>query len=518
VPFALAVAASLLAIVALPVALDRGITNAFRRLQPGARGTPLQTLIVWNLLLLAALVLLAPRVTRRALERHGEWVVRDLAPAPAADAVGRAARWVGSHLPNSRDPAAPPPPSSPSSPPAPPPPPLPPGASAAPAPPPAPPASAGEPANSAAPPAPPAAADHDLASDEVFAARAPSVVNVYALYRAAGAGKGAVARSLVAAAPGVVVGPEGLVVTLESAVRDAASLAVALAPGRWTSPVEVLAVDRARGLALVKAPAEGATPAPLADAQSLGVGERVVAIVAPPGLAAAPGEAVVGALRDGPAGSLVQVRPLAADPVDGPLFDLRGRLVGLGPAKADARAATGGPAALSVKHVHDLLALPRTSRRLEPWPETVGVEGLRLEGEELSAGERAQVGEALKLWSAAVDACVAQAGETTHLTFTLAAPPPGLDVGAALAKAPPQVTSGLGAEGERCAERGLAPVHAAIVRALLHERGEGGDVAAPLSLSFLTKLSPKEGETRPRALFTHYVLKPRKAPPPEGTP
>ncbi|HEU4538765.1 MAG TPA: serine protease, partial [Polyangiaceae bacterium] len=348
------------------------------------------------------------------------------------------------------------------------------------------------------------------------AARAPPVVTVFVLYRGAEAAKGAAARPLVGTAPGVVVGAEGLVVTLEAALRDASSAVVGLSGGRWTSPVELLAADKVRGLALLKVPIEGLAAAPLADAQRLGVGERVVAVSAAPGLPLAMGEAVVAALREGASGALVQVRPLAADPVEGPLFDLRGRLVGLGPAKAEGRGA--GPAAVSVKHVRELLALERAPRRLEPWPETAGVDELRLEGDELSAEERKQLGGVMRLWSAAIAPCAAAAGETTHLTLTVAAPAPGVDPAAALAKTPPQITSGLGAEGDRCVDKGLLPFHAALMRILLRERSEGGGPTVPVTLSFRTNLSPREGETRPRALQTHYVLKPRKAAPNEPAP
>ncbi|HEU4537027.1 MAG TPA: hypothetical protein VFS00_23055, partial [Polyangiaceae bacterium] len=99
VPYGLAITAVLLAVVVAPLAIDRGVTGAFRRLQPGARGTPLQTFVVWNLLLLAAMVLLAPRASRRALERYGDWMVRGVLPEPVPGAVARMARWLGSHLP-----------------------------------------------------------------------------------------------------------------------------------------------------------------------------------------------------------------------------------------------------------------------------------------------------------------------------------------------------------------------------------------------------------------------------------
>ncbi|MCU0684853.1 MAG: S1C family serine protease [Polyangiaceae bacterium] len=536
VPYGLAIAATLFAVVIAPLAIDRGVTGAFRRLQPGARGTPLQTFVVWNLLLLAAMVLLAPRASRRALEHYGDWLVRGVLPEPVPGAVARAARWLGSHLPGNDGlpplplpaPSTAPPAPSPSAS-------VGPSASVAPAAPagsevppppastpapeasaPAPEGSTPSPVASAAPAASGADLGHDLGADEVFAARSTAVVTVFALYQKADAPKGAPARPLVGAAPGVVVGGEGLVVTLESVLRDASSAVVGLSGGRWSSPVELLATDRARGLVLLKVPLEGLSASPLADAQRLGVGERVVAIAAPTGLPPAMGEAVVAALREGASGALVQVRPLAADPVEGPLFDLRGRLIGLGPAKAEGRGA--GPAAVSVKHVHELLALARTPRRLEPWPETAGVDELRLEGDELSADERTQITGVMKLWSAAVAGCAAAAGETTHVTLTLGVPAAGVDPAVMLAKTPPQITSGLGPEGDRCVDKGLLPFHAALMRILLRERGEGGGPTVPLTLSFRTNLSPREGETRPRALLTHYVLKPRKAAPAEAAP
>jgi S1-C subfamily serine protease len=520
VPYGLTIVLALLGVVIAPLAIDRGITGAFRKLQPEARGTPAQTFVVWNLLLFTACVLLAPRATRNALEHHGNWLVRGVLPDSISGAFLKMTRWAASNLPGDPPPAATAPPPKPPAP-----------SAQAPASSPAPARSqapTAEPVASVAPapPAPEASApkpvassepdvDHDLSTDEVFAARHAAVVTIFALYRGADAQKDAL-RPLVATAPGVVVGADGLVVTFEPLVRDASSLVVGLDGARWSSPVEVLVADKARGLALVKVPLEGLSAAPLADAQKLGVGERVVAIVASPGLKASAGEAVVGALREGPGGSLVQVRPLAADPVDGPLFDLRGRLVGLGPAKAEGRAV--GPSALSVKHVHELLAQPRAPRRLEPWPEASGVEGLRLEGDELSARERAQIGDALKLWTASIDACTARAGEASHLTLTLAPPAPGADVAAALAKAPPQITSGLGAEGDRCVEKRLQAFHAAVVRALLHERNEAGGPTVPLTLSYQTNLSPREGETKPRTLSVHYVIKARKPDPAEGAP
>ena len=61
----------LLLCVLLPLLLERRLTRAFRHLQPNAQGMFFQTLAIVNGVWLAALVLLAPRFVRSALEQRG---------------------------------------------------------------------------------------------------------------------------------------------------------------------------------------------------------------------------------------------------------------------------------------------------------------------------------------------------------------------------------------------------------------------------------------------------------------
>jgi len=101
----------------------------------------------------------------------------------------------------------------------------------------------------------------------------PSVVTI------AAAGRGPVAS---AGGSGIVVSADGLILTTAVVAATDTTYAILLADQHETT-ARVVASDAARGLVVLRAEATGLTPARLATADSLTVGQRVVAVGSPLG-------------------------------------------------------------------------------------------------------------------------------------------------------------------------------------------------------------------------------------------
>ncbi len=165
----------------------------------------------------------------------------------------------------------------------------------------------------------------------------PVVVNIH-VFRAAPADKPqASATATVPRESGVgsgfVVAPNGIILTNRHVVLDADKISVRFADKREL-PARVLGVDPLTDVAVLKVEADHLATATLGDSTQLEVGQWVLAIGAPLGLERTATQGIISALgRSLPSDSYVPFIqtdvPINPGNSGGPLFDLRGRVVGI---------------------------------------------------------------------------------------------------------------------------------------------------------------------------------------------
>jgi S1-C subfamily serine protease len=166
----------------------------------------------------------------------------------------------------------------------------------------------------------------------------PSVVQLRVM------GRGGRGREAGGAGSGVVITPDGFVLTSAHVLGKATSGVATLSDGREL-PFDVAGTDGLSDLGLVRVRGDGLTAAELGDAEHLRIGELVVAVGSPMGLAGSVTAGVVSALdRSLPARSGEMVRVVenviqtdaALNPGNsgGALADRRGRVIGINTAVA----------------------------------------------------------------------------------------------------------------------------------------------------------------------------------------
>ena len=166
----------------------------------------------------------------------------------------------------------------------------------------------------------------------------PSVVQLRVM------GRGGRGREAGGAGSGVVITPDGFVLTSAHVLGKATSGVATLSDGREL-PFDVAGTDGLSDLGLVRVRGDGLTAAELGDSEHLRIGELVVAVGSPMGLAGSVTAGVVSALdRSLPArsGSTVRVvenviqTDAALNPGNsgGALADRRGRVIGINTAVA----------------------------------------------------------------------------------------------------------------------------------------------------------------------------------------
>lgn len=170
---------------------------------------------------------------------------------------------------------------------------------------------------------------------------------------------------------GVLIDRDGMLVTNAHVVADAQAIHVRTPEGD-DIPARVVGTDPDTDLALVKiADPAGLTPAPLGDSDAVRVGDWVLAIGNPLGLHHTVTAGIISAKARGDGSGLEFLQTDAAiNPGNsgGPLFDLRGRVIGINTAiLSESRGNVGLNFAIPANTLKDILPQLRLGRVRHAW-------------------------------------------------------------------------------------------------------------------------------------------------------
>src|SRR5581483_839022 len=163
---------------------------------------------------------------------------------------------------------------------------------------------------------------------------------------------------------GFVVDPRGYVLTHDRIAEGEGMLQVTLADGRRLAVRQVWR-DRLAGVALLKVDVDGVPALPLGSSAELRVGDRAIALAAPPGSRATPRWVTIRATGAAVGGDLAFDIPLDPASAGTPLLDPRGRVVGIAATDPGASDGGAGGRAIPIDRVKPLLRRTRAGGTIE---------------------------------------------------------------------------------------------------------------------------------------------------------
>ncbi len=129
---------------------------------------------------------------------------------------------------------------------------------------------------------------------------------------------------------GFFAGSGGKIVTNFHVISGATEAVVVTADKVEHKDVEVIGVDKARDLAVLRIGARGQRPLPLGDARATGVGERVVAIGNPLGFGDTISDGLLSGVREFDGVSVLQISaPISHGSSGGPVLNDHGEVIGV---------------------------------------------------------------------------------------------------------------------------------------------------------------------------------------------
>ena len=130
---------------------------------------------------------------------------------------------------------------------------------------------------------------------------------------------------------GFVVSEDGLIVTNAHLVSQADQIVVKLRNNRAYRNVRIIGADAEKDIALLKVNAQGLKAVKLGNSKKVEIGQRVVTIGNPLGLESTVSDGLISSVREGEPGfKIFQTSvPLSQGSSGGPLFDLKGKVVGI---------------------------------------------------------------------------------------------------------------------------------------------------------------------------------------------
>lgn len=142
---------------------------------------------------------------------------------------------------------------------------------------------------------------------------------------------GARTKKTSAFGSGFVVDSQGLILTNYHIIAKASYLGVKIKSGQEYNNVYIINYDPVKDIALIKIDAKGLRAVKLGDSDKVKVGEKAIAIGNPLGLENSVSDGLISAIRQTNEGFKVfQISvPLSAGSSGGPLFNLKGEVIGI---------------------------------------------------------------------------------------------------------------------------------------------------------------------------------------------
>jgi S1-C subfamily serine protease len=136
----------------------------------------------------------------------------------------------------------------------------------------------------------------------------------------------------IAQGSGFLVSKDGRILTNYHVIENGSAAIVKLPDGAFFGVEGVIATDKARDIALIKANGESFRTVPLGDSDGLQVGEEIVAIGNPLSLESTVSSGIVSGIRTvkEQGGKFLQITaPISPGSSGGPLFNMAGEVVGI---------------------------------------------------------------------------------------------------------------------------------------------------------------------------------------------